>query len=734
MITLAFLLDHQVISRSDKNTVVAGSKNYVRARFILRTDDWARPITAIFGGYAQLLDDNNECTVPWEVLQQPGKVEVSAFCGDLHTANIAVVPVEKTGYKSGETPKDPTPDVYDQLTKMVQEAVDTANSVREDADEGRFDGETPYIGENGNWWIGGEDTGVYSGGNAPYIGDNGNWFVGLQDTGVSATGPAGPPGEKGDPGKQGPQGVPGPAGEDGEPGPAGATGATPNLQIGAVTTLDAGNNATASITGTIENPLLNLGIPKGADGAQGPQGDPGPAGQDGADGAPGQDGQDGQPGTDGEDGGYYTPSVDSEGNLSWTASKADMPSVSGTNIQGPEGPPYTLTEEDKQTIVQAVLAALPDGDAVSYGTPEPGIVATDNRYYTAIAAAIREQLGTSTEYQPAQMAAAIESIGVMIANKAIFIGDSTSQGYDNDDYSFVDIFSENKDFNTVIKLAQGGATIGPYNIASIADGKSCIEQIENNSTEFDDADYCFIQFCLNDIKSAMASAVNIGTYSDTSESETVCGYLRKCIETIYNLNKTIRIVYLNLVSTKPAMTMMWNRENDANGSVSDIDSNVEAHQYWNAHVMAVLKDYGVPVINIMDWINVCKINIGDYSVTSSAGAHMNTAANILCYERIKRALGMQSEQLFEPQPENVVITISQDLQVPSGTLQLILIAHQRGANVFLSLAGMSTLRFTEFASDYAIACGVYFSGSTAVLAKVNITDSNTASYIEKRIE
>lgn len=59
MITLAFLLDHQVISRSDKNTVVAGSKNYVRARFILRTDDWVRPITGIFGGYTQLLDDNN---------------------------------------------------------------------------------------------------------------------------------------------------------------------------------------------------------------------------------------------------------------------------------------------------------------------------------------------------------------------------------------------------------------------------------------------------------------------------------------------------------------------------------------------------------------------------------------------------------------------------------------------------------------------------------------------------
>jgi hypothetical protein len=43
----------------------------------------------------------------------------------------------------------------------------------------------------------------------------------------------------------------------------GDTGATPNLQIGTVTTLESGSNATASITGTTENPVLNLGIPKG---------------------------------------------------------------------------------------------------------------------------------------------------------------------------------------------------------------------------------------------------------------------------------------------------------------------------------------------------------------------------------------------------------------------------------------------------------------------------------------
>ena len=44
-------------------------------------------------------------------------------------------------------------------------------------------------------------------------------------------------------------------------------------------------------------------------------------------------------GADGEDGGFYTPSVDANGVLSWTASKADMPSVSSANIKGPQGAP-----------------------------------------------------------------------------------------------------------------------------------------------------------------------------------------------------------------------------------------------------------------------------------------------------------------------------------------------------------------------------------------------------------
>ena len=79
-----------------------------------------------------------------------------------------------------------------------------------------------------------QDTGIYSGGAAPNIGPDGNWVVGGVDTGVSATGPrgeqgpigpAGPQGEKGDPGEQGPAGPKGDTGEQGPQGPKGDTGA-----------------------------------------------------------------------------------------------------------------------------------------------------------------------------------------------------------------------------------------------------------------------------------------------------------------------------------------------------------------------------------------------------------------------------------------------------------------------------------------------------------------------------
>ena len=53
---------------------------------------------------------------------------------------------------------------------------------------------------------------------------------------------------------------------EGPKGDKGETGATPQLTIGTVTTLDPGEDATVTITGTAEAPVLNFGIPKGEQG------------------------------------------------------------------------------------------------------------------------------------------------------------------------------------------------------------------------------------------------------------------------------------------------------------------------------------------------------------------------------------------------------------------------------------------------------------------------------------
>lgn len=168
---------------------------------------------------------------------------------------------------SGETPLPPSPDLYTQLIKEIDSGKKMAQSVREDADSGKFNGppgKSPKI-IDGNWYVWDDnakayvDTGIYSGGDAPFIGDNGNWYVGQTDTGVPATGPAGPSGSTGPAGPAGPTGPQGPQGEIGPQGPQGETGATgPQGPKG-----DPGETGPQGI--------------QGETGATGPQGPAGPA-------------------------------------------------------------------------------------------------------------------------------------------------------------------------------------------------------------------------------------------------------------------------------------------------------------------------------------------------------------------------------------------------------------------------------------------------------------------------
>ena len=83
---------------------------------------------------------------------------------------------------------------------------------------------------------------------------------------TGATGPQGLVGPTGATGATGPQGLVGPTGPAGATGPTGPVGETPIITIGTVTTGDPGTEASATITGTAPNFVLNLTIPQGPTG------------------------------------------------------------------------------------------------------------------------------------------------------------------------------------------------------------------------------------------------------------------------------------------------------------------------------------------------------------------------------------------------------------------------------------------------------------------------------------
>ena len=89
-------------------------------------------------------------------------------------------------------------------------------------------------------------------GKTPFIGENGNWWIGETDTGVKAAGIDGEKGDKGDPGADGApgkDGVQGPAGADGTPGQDGTT-FTPSVSAAGVLswTNDGGKQNPASVS------------------------------------------------------------------------------------------------------------------------------------------------------------------------------------------------------------------------------------------------------------------------------------------------------------------------------------------------------------------------------------------------------------------------------------------------------------------------------------------------------
>ena len=145
--------------------------------------------------------------------------------------------------------------------------------------------------------------------------------------------------------------IQGPAGQKGEDG---TDGRAATVRVGTVTTGAPGSNATVNNSGTQSDAVLDFTIPRGTNG------------QNGADGA------------DGENGGYYSPAVDASGNLTWTASKSGMPSVSGANIRGPQGNDGAPGQKGDPG------SAGVDGKSAYQSAKENGYTGTEAEFYAAL--------------------------------------------------------------------------------------------------------------------------------------------------------------------------------------------------------------------------------------------------------------------------------------------------------------------------------------------------------------
>ena len=175
------------------------------------------------------------------------KAEISIYDrdGERITSATFDYEVEKEAVSGDSKPSQDYFDVLGQQVKSVKEAAETAADAAEKALSASV--HPPILSDDDTWLVWDQasgkyvDTGIYSGGNAPHIGDNGNWFVGGNDTGVSATGPSGP------------------------------VGPTPQISV-TVTTLPAGQDVTVQVSGPAEAPTIAFGIPQGEPGERGPQG------------------------------------------------------------------------------------------------------------------------------------------------------------------------------------------------------------------------------------------------------------------------------------------------------------------------------------------------------------------------------------------------------------------------------------------------------------------------------
>lgn len=185
--TMCFTVVGQHISLTLPALAVSDTKLYLRASFScdeswgdlvrfgvftgLRTGVSSTAERATHAVYSVPLDEAGECPFPEEVLSSEFRairVGLIGYTPDGKTrltTDICTVRQAGSCFYDGITPTPPAPDLYAEMLA----AGHAAQSVIDRANAGGFDGVTPHIGENSNWFVGDRDTGVLARGSSGLV-------------------------------------------------------------------------------------------------------------------------------------------------------------------------------------------------------------------------------------------------------------------------------------------------------------------------------------------------------------------------------------------------------------------------------------------------------------------------------------------------------------------------------------------------------------------------------------
>lgn len=139
--------NQQITWVEDPAVIYAGNKNIdsISFSFCELWDGFVK--TAIFyrnkdEAYQILLDENNKCIIPPELSQDNGLIYVGVI-GDKGEQRRTTEPVcwyLREGIPTEGIPSEPTADIYQQILSVCNETYKIANAVREEAENGAFDG------------------------------------------------------------------------------------------------------------------------------------------------------------------------------------------------------------------------------------------------------------------------------------------------------------------------------------------------------------------------------------------------------------------------------------------------------------------------------------------------------------------------------------------------------------------------------------------------------------------